>query len=162
MPYIRPLSRRTKPLPKHPVTTISTATALLGTSSTWSMSCRLKDRSRNRNDSMPQPNRSALQPLLSFGTASSHNLFYPSPPVASRLFRVINTFEINAHLCPEKEHLYIYGIILYAVSEGSGALARQLLPCPTSLLNRYACVQPQPSAHWAGRLAWAPGDLPRL
>ncbi|KAI2526980.1 ring finger protein 25, partial [Homo sapiens] len=32
------VSRRRRPLPKHPVTTTSTATALLGTSSTWSKS----------------------------------------------------------------------------------------------------------------------------
>ena len=73
-PLHRP-SRRRRPLPKHPVTTTSTATAWPGTSSTWSMSCRPRDGSESRNGSTPHPNRSTPHPCL-----HDSQPFYPSIP----------------------------------------------------------------------------------
>lgn len=87
LPYACSSFRKRRPLPKHHVTTISTATASPGTSSTWSVSYRFKARNRSTSGSMPRPSRSVHQPLRS-PSPPNHTLSYPSAPVPPHLLGV--------------------------------------------------------------------------
>lgn len=129
-----PAFRRRRPLPKPPVTTTSTATALLGISSTWSMSSRHKDKSRN--DSMPQPSRSAPQPLLPPDPPHHTLSVSPLQGLFTFLGSQIPLRLMKAHLCPEKKGILL-NISMYCYSFREFPhlhLGRRLLSYP-SLLN---------------------------
>lgn len=151
---VSPPFRRRRPLPKHPVTTTSTATALLDTSSTWSVSYRLKARSRSRNGSMPQPSRSACQPLL-----SPDRLTPFSVPRLQGLFAFLGSqipLKFESSPLSRKKGVLIYMYTCCVQFQSSQTSIWGGNPCP--ILPQCACaLHPCPVqislADWVGQLA---------